>query len=113
MSNENDLIRRGDAMKALDWGDIYGSNAQDAIAALPAAPMGVNDEAAKLADDCIMLARVGVGSMQMCELLDRAGNMIFALAKDAYDDLADRRMDHSAPIIGLGLGRVSVTSERK
>jgi hypothetical protein len=41
MSNENDLIRRGDAMKALGWGDIYGSNAQDAIAALPAAPMGV------------------------------------------------------------------------
>jgi hypothetical protein len=41
MGNDNDLIRGGDAMKALDWGDIYGRNAQDAIAALPAAPMGV------------------------------------------------------------------------
>lgn len=43
MTNENDLIPRGDAMKALDWGDIYGRNAQDAIAALPAAPTGVGD----------------------------------------------------------------------
>lgn len=34
--NDNDLIRRGDALKALDWGDIYGRNAQDAINAIPA-----------------------------------------------------------------------------
>ena len=37
--NENDLIRRGDAVAALNWGDIYGRNAQAAIAALPAAPL--------------------------------------------------------------------------
>lgn len=34
--SDDDLIRRGDALKALDWGDIYGRNAQDAISALPA-----------------------------------------------------------------------------
>lgn len=28
MTNDNDLIPRGGAMKALGWGDIYGSNAQ-------------------------------------------------------------------------------------
>jgi hypothetical protein len=39
--SDNDLIRRGDALKALDWGDIYGRNAQDAIAALPAVTVGV------------------------------------------------------------------------
>lgn len=32
--SDNDLIRRGDALKALDWGDIYGRNAQDAINAI-------------------------------------------------------------------------------
>lgn len=34
--SDDDLIRRGDALKALDWGDIYGRNAQQAIRALPA-----------------------------------------------------------------------------
>jgi hypothetical protein len=39
--SDNDLIRRGDALKALDWGDIYGRNAQQCIAALPAVTVGV------------------------------------------------------------------------
>ena len=34
---DDDLIRRGDALKALDWGDIYGRNAQASIRAIPAA----------------------------------------------------------------------------
>lgn len=34
--SDNDLIRRGDALKAFNWGDIYGRNAQDAINAIPA-----------------------------------------------------------------------------
>lgn len=34
--SDNDLIRRGDALKALDWRDIYGRNAQAAINAIPA-----------------------------------------------------------------------------
>ena len=33
----DDLIRRGDALAALDWGDIYGRNAQDAVMRVPAA----------------------------------------------------------------------------
>ena len=33
---QDDLIRRGDALKALDWRDIYGRNAQDAINTVPA-----------------------------------------------------------------------------
>lgn len=37
--SDNDLILRGEALEALDWGDIYGRNAQAAIAALPAAKM--------------------------------------------------------------------------
>lgn len=32
-----DLISREAALAALEWGDIYGRNAQDAIRALPAA----------------------------------------------------------------------------
>jgi hypothetical protein len=39
--SDNDLIRRGEAMEALDWGDIYGRNAQSAIAALPAVTVGM------------------------------------------------------------------------
>ena len=35
--NDKDLIRRGDALAALDWGDIYGRNAQDAVMRVPAA----------------------------------------------------------------------------
>lgn len=35
--SDQDLIRRGDALKALDWGDIYGRNAQSIIRAIPAA----------------------------------------------------------------------------
>ena len=33
---QDGLSRRGDALKAFDWGDIYGRNAQDAINAIPA-----------------------------------------------------------------------------
>lgn len=40
---QDDLIRRGDALKALDWGDIYGRNAQDAINAIPAASATQHD----------------------------------------------------------------------
>lgn len=36
MMKDDDLIKRGDALKALDWGDIYGRNAQAAIEAVPA-----------------------------------------------------------------------------
>lgn len=36
--SDDDLIRRGDALKVLDWGDIYGRNAQASIADIPPAP---------------------------------------------------------------------------
>ena len=41
---QDDLIRRGDALKAFDWGDIYGRNAQDAINAIPAVQPTVSPE---------------------------------------------------------------------
>jgi hypothetical protein len=47
---DNDLIRRGDALKALEWGDIYGRNAQDAIAALPAVPAWLSN--------CVVCGRI-------------------------------------------------------
>jgi hypothetical protein len=34
--SDDELIKRGDALKALDWHDIYGRNAQAAINAIPA-----------------------------------------------------------------------------
>lgn len=42
--SDDDLIRRGDALKALDWGDIYGRNAQDAINTIPAVQPTVSPE---------------------------------------------------------------------
>ena len=48
--SDNDLIRRGDALKALDWGDIYGRNAQDAINTIPAAQPTVSPDVAALVD---------------------------------------------------------------
>jgi hypothetical protein len=69
MTNEKDWIRRGDAMKALDWGDIYGRNAQDAIAALPAAPMGAWKDIADYDEDRDQLVQV------LCRVLpDIAGD---------------------------------------
>ena len=50
-----DLIRRGDALKALDWRDIYGRNAQDAINTVPAVQPTVSPELLATTNDVAAL----------------------------------------------------------
>lgn len=61
---DNDLIRRGDALKALDWGDIYGRNAQDAINAIPAVQPTVKPLVWK--GDSIRVTAKGMGKYYAC-----------------------------------------------
>jgi len=141
MPNDNDLIRLGDAIAALEdalalqhkSGGVAAFDWRDVLRFLPAAPMVMKNSDAEAALTLIGNARLTLdtGFSEMSEnmvyecdvvlsILDDLDSGLHHLraaltpqpaptladeqmVQDAYDALADRRMDQSAPTLGDAL----------
>ena len=100
-----DLIRKSDALAALDWGDIYGRNAQQAISALPAVTVGVKPlgaDGVKIHPQDILIAawRDDLGEEGLA-MYDR---ILAALEPAAPDETTKNRRAYK---VGVAVGKAS------
>lgn len=97
----DDLIRRSDVLKVLNWGDIYGRNAQNCIEAIPAATPTVQ-EAAKVRVKAAIAEQIseGIGAVlrKFCDSADaiRAREHLHRMPESDWNTLIDMLAEESA-----------------